>query len=395
MPQNPIKSRQSRGGGSKNGVPASGKSGVNAKPATAAASPSSSSLAADAKAFDYCGPASNKAGGSVSNRNNHHKTKDTNSSTSSLSSSASSCTSSPYSNYLYGFPGKPYLHHHHHQHPLSTNTTIPSSPAHSQTSVHSNLSTPPPPTTMTTLSIGSSAAFHRSSDSSSPSNLSGQGQHLQQPRSYGYGLNSYEVLLAKDDTKGAQDTSSRSIDWYQKYDEQCSSYPQHSGNNNSSWSMNYAGYAHSSPVVASVSGAAAVSGGQYPGSIMETDVDPKELEQYLDNPAAARKVPSSVYTSHTRDDMFLDMQPGNGLLTGGGSCGSMHIPTAHLQPLGMDPLPSSTHSGTVGATPPMTTTTLLSGGGVVAGVGLGTIVARNDYYVSGGGGYEARYKDFY
>lgn len=171
-------------------------------------------------------------------------------------------------------------------------------------------------------------------------------------------------------------SSSRSMEWYQKYDEQCSNYQLASGNNNSSWSMNYPGYAHPSSVAVanstvSGSGTSGVPSTAYPGGIMETDVDPKELEQYLDNPAAARKVPSSVYTSHTREDVFLDLQPGNN--NNNNNVSGMQMPTSHLQAhLGGE--------GHVGAT-----------------VG---VLARNDYYtVSGvgsvGGGYEGRYKDFY
>lgn len=371
IPQNPIKTRQIKGRGNKNGSSAS------------AATPTTNGLnnlnnnhsgSGSQKVFNYCGPVSNS-----SSSKGHGKTtlavvpKDSNS-------------AAAYANYLYGFPGKPYQST---GHPLSS--TIPSSPAHSQTSVNSSLSTPP--TTPNNI-----PAYR--TDSSSPSNLSVAHNHHHnhnQPHSrtsYAYGLNSYEVLV-KDEGMAAQNSATmllstsssssttnpslRSLDWYQKYDEQCSNFPQagsNANNNNNSWSMNYPGYGHPSSV-ASVLAAASSSGApsassQYQGGIMETDVDPKELEQYLDNPAAARKVPSSVYTSHTRDEMFLDLQPGN--VNGAASC--MQIPSSHLQPLGVDPSAA-----------------------VVTGVGggAGALIARNDYYVSGGGvtGYEGRYKDFY
>lgn len=109
-------------------------------------------------------------------------------------------------------------------------------------------------------------------------------------------------------------------------------------------------------------------------------MDPKELEQYLDNPAAARKVPSSVYTNHTRDEMFLDLQPSNGNVQ---SCGGMQIPSTHLQ--------STTGSGIssgVGLIDP--TTIAHNQSSLVAAT---RVHNSNDYYVSGG--YEARYKEFY
>lgn len=370
LPQNRIKSRQPRAGrGTKAGATKC-TTGINCNNNSSGVSPS------PAKVFNYCGPANNKGGNKTT--------------------VAKESNSSAYSNYLYGFPGKPYhaQHHeqqqqqqtptpplippshqqHHHQHSISS-MTIPSSPADSQASAHSNLSTTPPTTPIM------SAAYR--TDSSSP----GQLHHQQPSRAYAYGLNSYEV--AKDDGMSVQESSAmihshRSIDWYQKYEtEQCSGYTQPNNNPNPSWTMNYPGYAHSASNVsaagASVAVAAASGAGQtYPGTgIMETDVDPKELEQYLDNPAAARKVPSSVYTNHTRDtEMFLDLQPGH---NGGGLGGSMQIPSSHMQPLvggGVDPGAAALTHGVGGA---------LSGSG---------IVTRNDYYVSGGG-YEARYKDFY
>lgn len=162
-----------------------------------------------------------------------------------------------------------------------------------------------------------------------------------------------------------------SADWYQKNDEQYPNYAQSSNG----WTMNYAGggggYSHPAAVLAtSASGQATTFQGGNNG-IMETDVDPKELEQYLDNPAAARKVPSSVYTIHTRDEMYLDLQPGVNSVSGNGSCGMQTAPltaAGHLQPVGGDPS--------------MTT----------------RIHNPNEYYViSGdvGGGYEGRYKEFY
>lgn len=157
------------------------------------------------------------------------------------------------------------------------------------------------------------------------------------------------------------------VDWYQKYEEQCPNYAQSSNG----WAMNYAasgGYAHPASVVTTTVGAGQAAFQGTNGGIMETDVDPKELEQYLDNPAAARKVPSSVYTNHTRDEMYLDLQPGVNPVNANGSCG---MQTAVLQPVGVGGDPSMGHSGAT------------------------RIHNPNEYYVTGGSCYEARYKEFY
>ena len=434
IPRNPIKSRPSKATGRKNGSASAAASAMANSVGPVGSnnnnSGTTSSSSASSKVFNYCGPLSRGASGNNSStgssattttnpglHNGHKATtvKDLNSSTS----------PSVYSNYLYGFPGKAYHqplhpahnHHHHHSHLVhhssstasignASSTMIPSSPAHSQTSVHSNLSTPP-----TTPNSGHIPTYR--TDSCSPNNnLPGQGQ---MPRGYAaYGLNSYEVL-AKDEGMSVQEAPSplvlsssasssasttaascvgrSSLDWYHaKYDDH-PSYAQQPGSH-SGWMNTYPGYtsSHPSSVAAVVAAATATavgtngsSSGTYPGGIIETDVDPKELEQYLDNPAAARKVPSSVvYTtghgglgtsnssSSREENMFLDLQPGN---VNGSSCGSLQIPTSHLQPL-----------LSLGGGGGLSDAALTHGGG-------GQLVGRNDYYVSGGGG--GGYKDFY
>lgn len=224
----------------------------------------------------------------------------------------SSVSSQAYSNYLYGFPGKPYQS----RRGQTTAMMVPSSPADSQASVHSNLSTPP---TTPLPSANVTSTRYRTESSSSPSNIS-----VVSRAPYAYEINPYaimsscnankemnnqiddkgipppEAVLATQDSPMGLTANIRSIDWYSKYDEQCSAdYGQPPAPPSAiTWHYsNGGGYTHPS----------AVAAGAAPHFV--ADVDPNELEQYLDNPAAARKVPSSVYTSHTRDEMLLDLQP--------------------------------------------------------------------------------------